>query len=225
MTGPTSGFEIAKNLKPQDVVPSPAKPANAVAVDPQARLVIDDLFDRLKAIYPAWRQAWPTDSEFNAAKREWIAEFMRAGIRRIEQIQHGLRLAAQDRGAFVPAVGVFVGWCFDPGAFGLPTAEKAYSQAMRNTHVAQVADARWTHAAIYHAAVAAGFHSLQNLNRELGFKRFDKCYQEQCRRLGRGETLAPAPIAALPNPARVSTPEVGRAALAALRSQCGGQHA
>jgi hypothetical protein len=217
--GLASAFEIAKDLKTQSVEP-PAVPS-AVAVDPQARQVIEDLFDRLKAIYPAWKQAWPGERELNAARREWLAEFMRAGIRRIEQIQHGLRMAAQDRGAFVPAVGVFVSWCFDPGAFGLPSIEKAYGMAMRNTHPAQVADARWVHPAVYHAAVAAGFHSLQNLSRDLGFKRFERCYLEQCRRIGRGETLAAAPIAALPNPARASTPEVGRAALAALRCRLG----
>jgi hypothetical protein len=185
-------------------------------------MVIDDLFDRLKAIYPAHRQAWPTPNEFNAAKREWLAEFMRAGIRRIEQIQHGLRMAAQDRGAFVPAVGVFVAWCFDPAAFGLPQIEKAYAITMRNTHPAQVADARWPHPAIYHAAVAAGFHTLQNLNREPGLKRFERCYLDQCRRLGRGEDLPPAPVAALPPPERARNPDVARSALAALRSKLKG---
>jgi hypothetical protein len=184
-------------------------------------MVIDDLFDRLKAIYPAHRQAWPTDREFNAAKREWLAEFMRAGIRQIEQIQHGLRMAAQDRGAFVPAVGVFVAWCFDPAAFGLPAIERAYALVMRNTHPAQVADARWLHPAIYHAAVAAGFHTLQNLNRDLGLKRFERCYLEQCRRLGRGEELPPAPVAALPSPDRPCNPDVARAALEAMRSKLG----
>lgn len=221
MTGPVSGFEIAKNLKPQAVQQAPVAAAS-VAVAPETRAVIDDVFERIKACYPAWKQSWPTTVELGAAKREWLAEFIAAGITGLEQIRHGVRMARKDPSPFPCSPGVFVAWCFEPEGLGLPAVEKAYSQAMRNTHVAQVADARWSSPAIYHAAVGAGFHSLQNLSRELGLKRFEKHYLVQCKKLWRGEVLAPAPVAALPNPAKACSPEVGRAALEALRGICRG---
>lgn len=219
MNAPKPVSRVLANLRND---PAPAvQAAPAVAVDAQAKCVIDDLFGRLKGIYPAWKQAWPTDAELNAAKLEWLAEFMRAGIRRVEQIQHGVRMAAKDRSAFAPAPGVFVSWCFAPEAFGLPPLEKAYKQALRNTHPSQAGHCKWSHAAIYHASVAAGWYSLQRLEPALGLKRFEDKYLEQCQKLGRGEVLEPVPVAALPEQAGPCTPEVGRAALADLRAKLG----
>ncbi|MFG5864460.1 replication protein P [Metapseudomonas sp. CR1201] len=195
----------------------------AVKIDPQTREVIDQLFGRLCGIFPAWRQAWPTEGELNNAKREWLAEFMRSGIRSMEQIQAGIRMASKHRKEFVPPVGQFIAWCFSPEAFGLPPLERAYARAVRNTHPAQTDFARWSHPAIYHAAVAAGFYTLQRLERSLGMKRFGEKYEEQCRRLGRGEELPPVPVAALPERAGPSTPEVGNAALAEIRNRLGGR--
>lgn len=220
MNGPRSAGEVAKNLKPGTTATLPA--AKHVAIDPQTKAVVDDLFERLKGLCSGWKQSWPTDVELNAAKREWLAEFMRAGITQLQQIQYGLRTTAQQRTPFPPAPGLFVTWCFAPEAFGLPPLEKAYGQAVRNTHPAQTAFARWSHPAVYHAAVASGFYSLQRLERSLGLKRFAQKYEEQCRKLGRGETLEPAPIAALPEQAGPCTPEVGRAALAELKRKVGG---
>lgn len=210
--------EVAKHLRPGAVQP----PAAAVMqVDPATRAVVDDLFERLKAHFPAWRQAWAEEADLAAAKREWLAEFMRAGIRSLEQIQCGLRRAARSRSAFVPAPGVFVDWCFAPEAFGLPGVEKAYRIALRNTHPAQAGCARWPHAAIYHAAVASGYLALQRMDRKVGMEVFQRKYLEQCRKLGRGEELSPAPVAALAQEFRKGSPEVASAALAGIRRQLG----
>lgn len=220
MNGPKPVSAVVANLR-HEAMPA-VQSAPAIPVDNQAKAVIDDLFGRLKGIYPAWKQAWPTEAELNAAKLEWLAEFMRAGIRRVEQIQHGVRMAARHRSAFAPAPGVFVSWCFAPEAFGLPPLESAYKQSLRNTHPSQAGHCKWSHAAIYHASVAAGWYSLQRLEPALGMKRFEEKYLEQCQKLGRGEELEPVPVAALPEQAGPRTPEVGRAALAALRQKVGG---
>lgn len=218
---PKDAADVAKGINP-DNLPSTQRPApQVVQVDDQTRSVVDEIFERLKAHFPAWKQAWPTQAELNTAKREWLAEFMRAGIRSLDQIQAGLRQAARDRSAFVPAPGVFVDWCFSPEAFGLPDVEKAYRVAMRNTHPAQAGCARWLHAAIYHAAVAAGYLNLQRLERKAGMELFRRKYLEQCRRLGRGEELPPAPIAALPAPLRKGSPAVASQALAGIREKLG----
>lgn len=223
MSGPVDARRIAASLSngqlPQAQAPRVAK---AVAVDPQAKAVIDDLFSRLKGCHPGWRQAWPDSAEEGAAKREWLAAFVQAGIQRVEQIQYGIRIARQSSGVFVPSVGSFIAWCFAPEAFGLPPVERAYVQAMRNTHPSQAADARWTHDAIYHACVASGFSTLQRLPRETGMKLFEKHYLAVCSRLGRGEQLPAAPVAALPAPASKGDAGVGNAALAGLRAKLKG---
>ncbi|MDT4841128.1 hypothetical protein FQZ97_749690 [compost metagenome] len=94
---------------------------------------------------------------------------------------------------------------------------------MRNTHPAQAGMARWAHPAIYHAAVACGYLNLQRLPRRDGIKLFETKYLEQCRRLGRGEELPPAPIAALPAPMTKGSPEVAASALAGIRQKLGGR--
>ncbi|UCP00082.1 replication P family protein [Metapseudomonas lalkuanensis] len=221
MSAPTHAGDIAGNL---ELVPAVHHaPAKAVMIDPVTKKVVDDLFDRLKGIFTGWRATWPTEAEENQSKREWVAEFMRGGIRSMEQIQAGIRTAAKQRKEYVPQVGVFIGWCFAPEVFGLPPLERAYAQAMRNIHPSQAGFARWSHPAIYHAAVASGFYTLSRLERSLGMKRFAEKYEDQCRRLARGEVLPPAPVAALPAPAGPRTPEVGNAALAEIRNRLGGR--
>lgn len=218
---PRNAGDVASGIEPGKLPTIERQAPAVVQVDDQTKAVIDEIFERLKAHFPAWKQAWSSQAELNTAKREWLAEFMRAGIRSLEQIQAGLRQSARERSAFVPAPGVFVDWCFAPEAFGLPDIEKAYRVAMRNTHPAQAGCARWPHAAVYHAAVAAGYLNLQRLDRKVGMELFRRKYLEQCRRIGRGEELSPAPVAALPAPVNKSAPEVAEKALAGIRSRLG----
>lgn len=219
MKAPTKASDLASTITHWHI--ATLVPAAVVAVDPGTRQVIEELFESIKGIKPGWRQGWPTQREFDSAKLEWLAEFMRAGICRIEQIQNGIRMAAANTSPWVPPVGEFVAWCFAPEGFGLPSVERAYAQAVRNIHPAQLSCARWSHPAVFHAAVAAGFASLQRLEPGLGLKRFAAKYLEQCKKLARGEELAPAPVAALPAPVSEGSPEVASAQLAAMRKALG----
>ena len=221
MTGPRSALTCAKAVGHVAETFQPKAAPQHVAIDPETRAVIDDLFARLKGIYPAWKQAWPTEAELSAAKREWLAEFMRSGIRSLDQIQHGLRLARQSNAAFAPSPGQFITWCFSPEPMGMPSYEAAYREALRNTHPAKAGWGRWSHPAVYHAAVAVGFTVMQRTERALSFKAFEKKYLEQCRKVGRGEEIAPAPVAVLAAPKGERTPEVANAFLAALRKRLG----
>ncbi|POR72833.1 replication protein P [Pseudomonas syringae] len=197
-------------------------PAVAVEIDPATRQVIDELFLRLRGACGAWRQSWPTEEVMNAAKLEWLAEFMRSGINSMDQLRHGMRMVSASKSAFVPAPGVFVSWCFAPEGLGLPSVEVAYSQALRNSHPGMEGRGKWFHPAIYHATAAAGFMSLQTLPRELGIARFEQKYSEQCRKIWRGEELPPVPVAQLAAPVKSITPEVGNQALAELRAKRSG---
>lgn len=192
-----------------------------VAVDPATQVVIDDLFLRLRGACGAWRQSWPTEAVMNASKLEWLGEFMRSGITRMEQIDHGMRVVSASKSAFVPAPGVFVSWCFAPEGLGLPSVESAYAQALRNCHPAMRGCEKWYHPAVYHATAAAGFHSLSLLSRELGMASFEKNYLIQCRRIWQGEQLSSVPVAEVGLEPRI-TPEVGNKALAELRAHRAG---
>lgn len=198
--------------------PMPARPV----VDEATGAVVNDVMRELQACYTAWRQTWPDDKALNAYRKSLIKAFAEAGINSLEQVRFAMQRCRQDSSDFVPSAGKLVKWCQPtPEMLGLPSLEKAYAEACRNVHPAQFADARWSHAAIYHAAVAAGVRSLQQLSRELGLKRFDSCYQEQCSKVGRGEQLDPVPKAALPAPLKKGSAAVANAALAALRSKLG----
>lgn len=196
----------------------PDRSPAVVAVDDATRAVIDDLFLRLRGACGAWRQSWPTEAVMNASKLEWLGEFMRSGITKMEQIDHGMRVVSANKSAFVPAPGVFVRWCFAPEGLGLPSVESAYAQALRNCHPAMRNCSKWYHPAVYHATAAAGFHSLPLLSRELGLASFEKQYLNQCRRIWQGEQLEGVPAAELPGPAPKITPDVGNRALAELRA-------
>lgn len=189
-----------------------------VPVDPSTQAVIDDLFLRLRGACGAWRQSWPTEAVMNASKLEWLGEFMRSGISRMAQIDHGMRVVSASKSAFVPAPGVFVSWCFAPEGLGLPSVESAYAQALRNCHPAMRNCSKWYHPAVYHATAAAGFHSLPLLSRELGLACFEKQYLNQCRRIWQGECLEPVPVAELSSPKPKITPDIGNQALAELRA-------
>ena len=95
------------------------------AVPPQVSKFVDRLFERLKLTFPAWRQAFSSDEEFNEAKRLWLEALVRNNVLTAEQFKQGIAKAEQMESPFLPSVGQFIGWC--KGAEnGLPTAENLW---------------------------------------------------------------------------------------------------
>lgn len=188
-------------------------------VDPATVEVVNRLFVELQAIFPAWRQAWPDDKALAAAKRSWIKGFAAAGITSLEQIRFGLEQCRLYGGDFIPSVGKFIAWCRPPESLGLPTPARAFREACANAHPA--ATARWSHEAVHHAACETGFHELRSLPEGKSRVLFERAYAVTVRMLLAGEPLREIPKA-LPASVSVSTPEVGKAALSALRRQVRG---
>ena len=225
MNGPTrAGYLVQNRTTDPAYVNAPAASV-PVEIDPATQQVIDELFLRLQGACGAWRQSWPSQRVMDASKLEWLAEFMRSGVHSMDQLRHGMRVVSASKSAFVPAPGVFVSWCFAPEGLDLPSVETAFAQALRNTHPSMNGRGKWLHPAIYHAAAAAGFLSLQSLPRDLGLARFEQKYLEQCRKIWRGEVLAQVPVAQLSAPGKSVTPEVGNKALAELRARRAGASA
>lgn len=152
--------------------------------------VVNALFKELQAIFPAWKQAWPDDDSLKAAKRSWIKAFIVAGINQLEQIRYGLQNCRQIGGDFAPSVGKFIKWCQPtPEMLGIPSHDKAFREALENSHPSRFGDRTWSHAAVRHAALQCEVHNLGDLIPEKASKVFDRAYDITIRRLVQGLPL------------------------------------
>lgn len=197
-------------------LPAAAGGGEPPSIDNGSAKVVNALFRELQSCFPAWRQAWPTDDAMAAAKKTWIKGFAAAGITSIEQIKYGIEQCRLMPTDFMPSVGKFIELCKPtPEMLGLPSIEKAYNEACRKAHPS-AAGAQWSHPAVYHAACESGFYNLNTLPMDASRKLFDRNYAITVRMVLEGKPLKAIPMA-LPESVTTRTPEVGRAALAALR--------
>jgi len=152
--------------------------------------VVNALFKELQAIFPAWKQAWPDADSLNAAKRSWIKAFIVAGITTLEQIRYGLQNCRQIGGDFAPSVGKFIKWCQPtPEMLGIPSHDKAFREALENSHPSRFGARTWSHVAVRHAALQCEMHNLGDLIPEKASKVFDRAYDITIRRLVQGLPL------------------------------------
>ncbi|BCQ70165.1 replication protein P of bacteriophage [Pseudomonas sp. Eqa60] len=152
--------------------------------------VVNALFKELQAIFPAWKQAWPDDDALKAAKRSWIKAFIAAGINSLEQIRYGLQNCRQVGGDFAPSVGKFIKWCLPtPEMLGIPAHDKAFREALENSHPSRFGERAWSHPAVRHAALQCEIHNLGDQIPEKASKVFDRAYDITIRRLVQGLPL------------------------------------
>lgn len=201
----------------------PAEVAAPKQLDQGSARVVNALFRELKSIFPAWKQAWPLDSDVADAKKSWAKAFMAAGITQIEQIRFGIENCRALGSDFIPSVGKFIQMCQPtPEMLGIPSHDKAYAESVTNAHPSMAGSREWSHQAVYHAASQCGLHTLSTLQAEASRRLFDRNYDITIRMLVSGERLRNIPLA-LPGhvPGRI-TPEIGNKALAMLRKNRGG---
>lgn len=72
--------------------------------------IINHLFHNLKLIFPAWRQNFKTEKEFNLTKSLWLESLIDENITTQEQIERGLKGARNRDSAFFPSIGQFIKW-------------------------------------------------------------------------------------------------------------------
>lgn len=152
------------------------EPRQPLQVTPQTAEVVNDLFRRLRGIFPAWRQAWPSTEALDAAKAEWIKEFADEGIRTLEQIEFGIQKCRKLKKPFAPSVGEFIAMCAPgPEDFGMPAVGDAWIEALMTTY---------SHVAVKLAAEATGLFDLRGAKQEdKGLRaRFDRNYEIILRR-------------------------------------------
>lgn len=161
----------------------PANHAQPLHVTPQTAEVVNDLFRRLRGIFPAWRQAWPSTEALDAAKAEWIKEFADEGIRTLEQIEFGIQKCRKLKKPFAPSVGEFIAMCVpSPEDFGMPAPADAWLEALMGTY---------SHDAVKLASEATGLFDLRAAKQEdKGLRaRFDRNYEVILRRAQAGQPL------------------------------------
>ena len=159
------------------------EPRQPLQVTPQTAEVVNDLFRRLRGIFPAWRQAWPSTEALDAAKAEWIKEFADEGIRTLEQIEFGIQKCRKLKKPFAPSVGEFIAMCVPgPEDFGMPSVAGAWMEALMETY---------SHEGVKIAAIATGLFDLRSAKQEdKGLRqRFDHNYAMVIRRAQEGQPL------------------------------------
>lgn len=192
------------------------------SIDDAAGRVVNALIKELKAIFPAWRQAWPDDNDLKAYKRSMTKGFIAQGICDVEQIRFGVEACRQLPSDFVPSVGRFIALCHPtPETLGLPSYDDAYAEAVRNAYP-NTGRVVWSHVAVSHAAREVGIYNLSTLPLKASRELFNRSYQIVCRMVANGEPLRPILIGLPETVAGRSTPEVGRAALDKLRKAARG---
>ncbi|WFS20611.1 replication protein P [Pseudomonas sp. 905_Psudmo1] len=174
-----------QSLPPEQVCDSVAKKPT----DETARIV-NTLFDELKSIFPAWRQAWPNDAAEKRAKRTWVKGFMKSGIFTIEQLRYGIEACRALETDFAPSVGKFVKLCTPTAEdLGFPADDSAWREVVR--HCANPGRHTWSHESVRLAGEAVGWFNLRcsSIPEETLRKRFDHAYYQLRRRESLGLPL------------------------------------
>lgn len=149
-------------------------------IDEKSIKIVNTIFERLVAINPAFKQAWPTDVELAAAKREWVIAFEDSGIKDLHLIKKGLSKVRLDSSPFPPSPGRFMAWCLpDHTDIGAPDLESAYKEACLQAHP-QSWKKDWSHAAVKHAYQRTGNHTFLNSPADKAFDKFEAHYKQAC---------------------------------------------
>lgn len=151
--------------------------------------IVNDLFEVLSAIKPAFRQAWPTQREFENAKIQWIKAFMDINLNSLEKIQRGVKEFRLSPGCFIQSPGDFIALCkLDPSDIGAPETRKAYLEACRLSHPCETVK-NWSHVVVRYAAQKTGSHFLRTETESKTYPVFEQNYREACEMFADGRIM------------------------------------
>ena len=148
-----------------------------------ATVEINKVFEQLKTIFPAWPQAFPTQSSLNLAKNVWSKALIEAGVTSKEQLAIGFMKARRSQQDFMPSCGKFIAWCkLEPEDFGLPCVEQAYLLTIHHRITPDI------HPAVKIAAKKTKYER-STLKADEYKKVFSYTYQQLFERVMRGESI------------------------------------
>lgn len=151
---------------------------------------INFLFGELKSIFPAFKQAWPTDEHFNRAKLSWVKAFLDAGIINLEQLRYGIKKCRLSDSPFLPSVGQFMEWCVPtPEEAGFPPVHEAFGLAdkINRLHENYIHPHAPTDTVIRHAISQIGPERFRSMKFEDALKTFTRYYAISVKQMIQGK--------------------------------------
>ena len=153
-------------------------------IDSTTASIVNELFAALIAINPAFKQAWPTEVELKATKRQWILAFQESNITSLEQVKKGMKMVRKQTSPFIPSPGAFINLCkATPEDAGAPNARQAYIEAVNKSGASYGQPGKpktWTHELVGLAARTVGsFKVSRGLQNEV-FPEFQEVYLQLC---------------------------------------------
>lgn len=134
---------IQKSFKTDDNWKHEKKP---VVISDKAKEKMNDLFQTLEAIFPAWRVSMKSDDAISNVKLLWTEEFIQHKIDTGENLnlEQGIKLAKASESDFFPSIGKFISWCKENGGL---TGENQALERFNNatpplTYIEQVVRSR-----------------------------------------------------------------------------------
>jgi hypothetical protein len=176
----------------------------------QSYNVVNLLFSQLAAIFPAFSKAWPTKTEFEAAKLNWLLALVENNVNTMTKLQIGLKKARALGKPWIPSIGEFIEWCKPTlKDYGLPEPFEAFKEACKNAYDFKYnCNPSWSHQAVYDAASRTGLLELEKKQNE-----FMIYYERACQTVFDGGTLKDLPKL-IPNiPEEKKCPIIARNAL------------
>lgn len=157
--------------------------------DDNAIDIVNQLFEKLTVIMPAFKQSWPNEGDFKLAKKEWMLAFRDANINSLEQLKNGINKFRKLPKAFVPSPGEFIAMCRQtPEEMGAPSIDVAYNEACTKYHPSYGPNKNWSHPAVKHAAESYGQEIHKGTIKETKSK-FEKIYLDSCQQYQDGKIL------------------------------------
>ncbi len=151
--------------------------------------MINSLFKELSGIFPAFKQAWPTNELVESAKKNWLMAFIEVSITK-EMIIYGLRRCRESESSFVVSPGQFIKWCYPkPEYLGFPDAEYAFKLAIllnRGEYVDLSMNER-TKQLLLHILHHIGSFEFRRMKEETARIRFFKLYDSYFQKYYKGE--------------------------------------
>jgi hypothetical protein len=146
-------------------------------LEDEARQLVNRLFKSFASIFPAFKQAWPTQDILDGAKEQYVKAFLENNIRDVSLIQKGLRKARACGDVFVLAPGTFVQWCkLEPEDIGLKEVRDAFAEACYNAKNAKYEQVEWSHDVIFYAAKQIGFYEICQMGGGPALRQFEYYY-------------------------------------------------
>ena len=180
--------QIANRIDPANL-PELTPVRKPVAISERDAAIVNQVFDRLQVIFPAWQRAFPTKDSLSAARKEWTKALVEADCVSDQQLNLGFKSARERDIPFFPSPGMFVKWCQPtPESIGMPTVEQALYEISRH---------KSSHPAVTLAAKATRFER-ENLSAIEYAPVFTRHYEVLVRRVMAGEDLSAEVPKALP---------------------------